>query len=172
MPAKRAVFPPRIQIDGLWNGRLLGETAALRERCGAFAAEAVERIQPDAGCEKILVLGTEEFMFPGLLLGKRLEELGLTVRFHATTRSPIEVSLREDYPLHARYPLESLYQRGRRTFVYDLDRYDLALIVTDAASINERGLVSLAGALERRGNSNIKLIQWGGLCAAATPGRM
>ena len=165
--------PPRIRVDGLWNGRLLCETAAIRERCGAFAAGAVERIRPEAGCENVLVLGTEEFMFPGLLLGKRLEELRpeLTVRFHATTRSPIEVSLHEDYPLHARYPLESVYERGRRTFVYDLDRYDLALIVTDAAPVNERGLTSLVGALERCGNSNIKLIQWGGPCAAAMTGR-
>ena len=170
---KARQIPPLIRVDGPWNGRLPGETAAVRERCVAFVSKVVDQVQPDPGSQKLLVLGTEEFMFPGLLLGKRLEELRpeLTVRFHATTRSPIEVSLHGEYPLHTRYPLESLYQRGRRTFVYDLDRYDLVLIVTDADPINERGLVSLVGALERCGNSNIKLIQWGGLCAAATPER-
>ena len=43
--------------------------------------------------ERILVLGTEEFMYAGLIFGETLEKKGCTVRFHAATRSPIEVSL-------------------------------------------------------------------------------
>lgn len=166
--------PERIEADGLWNGRLLSKKETVQERCDAFVSGIVDRVRPAAGCKKILVLGTEECMFPGLLLGKRLEELNTEpeVRFHATTRSPIEVSLCREYPLHTRYPLESIYQHGRRTFVYDLDRYDLVLIVTDAADVNERGLVSIVGALERCGNADVRLIKWGGSCAAATPGRM
>lgn len=39
--------------------------------------------------ERILVLGQGEFQFPAFALAQRLEEEGLTVRWSATTRSPI-----------------------------------------------------------------------------------
>ena len=52
--------------------------------------------------------GTEEFMYPALYVGAKLEEAGYTVRMHATTRSPIAVSKEEKYPLHTRYELASL----------------------------------------------------------------
>lgn len=39
----------------------------------------------------ILVVGTEEFMYPALFIGSCIEKKGCTVRSHSTTRSPIEV---------------------------------------------------------------------------------
>ena len=110
------------------------------------------------------------------------------IRFHATTRSPLEVSVQEDYPLRERYPMESLYEDGRPVFLYNLEKYDLVVIVTDAPEIyradpqraeqemkvgsreqemqagglNPRGFDSLIGAIEAAGNETIVMIDWTG----------
>ena len=55
------------------------------------------------------MIGTEEFMFPALYIGRKMEKEGAEVRCHSTTRSPIAVSLEKEYPLHSRYELKSLY---------------------------------------------------------------
>ena len=65
----------------------------------------------------ILVLGTEEFMYPALLAAREMEKLGHYVRFHATTRSPILPGSEESYPLHRRYELKSPYDAERATYV-------------------------------------------------------
>lgn len=107
-----------------------------------------------------LVLGTEEFMYPALYVGAKLEKAGFDVRCHATTRSPIEVSREEDYPLHERYELQSLYEEQRRTFVYDLAAYDQVLILSDAPGEISKGLDSLISALHLAGNKNIVCYRW------------
>lgn len=109
---------------------------------------------------RILVLGTEEFMYPGLFVAYRIEESGKQVLFHATTRSPIVVSREETYPLHVRYQLSSVYDKDRTTFVYDLDQYDLVLIITDSGCEDKSGINGLVNALSRCGNSNLCFIRW------------
>ena len=114
-----------------------------------------------SGADNILVVGTEEFMYPALFVAERLEAMGKKVRFHATTRSPIAVSTEEQYPLHTRYQLRSFYDKERTTFVYDLERYDRVLIITDAACQDTDGVASLVKALTLCGNTmeNIILIK-------------
>lgn len=114
------------------------------------------------GAGSVLVIGTEEFMFPALYVAAKIEEGGRCVRFHATTRSPIAVSRREGYPLSARYELESLYEEGRRTFLYNLKKYDCVLILTDAAEPNPAGIHSLVNAVSSCGNQKIFLYVWRG----------
>ena len=81
-----------------------------------------------------LVLGTEECMYPALAIGDRMKKQGLaeSVQMHATTRSPIGISDREGYPIRSGYSLDSFYEAGRQTFIYNLRKRDLVLIVTDA----------------------------------------
>ena len=83
------------------------------------------------------------------------------VKFHATTRSPIEISDDTGYPLNSRFSLESFYEEGRDTFVYNLLEYDNVFIVTDCKNINEKGMINLISALEKSNNKNISLIKWG-----------
>ena len=153
---------PCLPIGNRWDSRIVCDTDTLRKKSRAFAAEALEKLPILSNTGKILILGTEEFMFPGMLLGQALEKKypGMTVRSHATTRSPIEVSLDSRYPLHSREPLESLYEKGRRTFIYDLDRYDQVIVATDAQNINEEGKRSLTGALRACGNTHITFVEW------------
>ena len=151
-----------IRLGHYRNPRFLSGVQELRSRTDQFVKAALERLpdlKPGAG---VLILGTEELMFPGLLLGAALEQRrpDLRVRFHATTRSPIAVSREADYPLHRRWDLPGLYDSGRRTFIYNLDSYDQALIVTDSC-FWDRGLPCLETALRQAGNRRITLIQWG-----------
>ena len=126
--------------------------------CGALARNVMQRIPADAA--RVLVLGTEECMYPGLIAGFVLERAGHDVRFHATTRSPILTDAHPDYPLHARYELRSLYDAGRVTYLYNLDAYDHVCIVTDAQNPDRQGLDSLLAALERTGNRSVTLLEW------------
>lgn len=152
-----------IDIDNSWNCRVVQDTVTMRERLNTFVKKTLEQLEIDAKTDSLLVMGTEEFMFPGMLLGKMIEQqLNIPiVRFHATTRSPIEISQDQDYPLHNRTPLASLYEPNRNTFIYNLQEYDRVIIVTDSNQKNLDGIHSLLGALEEYGNKNIVVINWG-----------
>lgn len=89
----------------------------------------------DISGKRILVLGTEELMYAGIYLGSYIEEhTDNHVLFHATTRSPILPSGEENYPLHKRYELTSFYDQNRTTYLYNLDTYDLCLVLTDSTN--------------------------------------
>lgn len=107
--------------------------------------------------QNILVIGTEECMYPALFVGFCLEKRGCKVKCHATTRSPMEVSASAGYPLHARYELPSLYEEERRTFLYDIAKYDQAWIITDASAAQAKGRDSLIHALRSCSNEKIVL---------------
>ncbi len=111
--------------------------------------------------QSYLVIGTEEFMYPALLVALRIEECGCSVKCHSTTRSPIAVSTEEEYPVHKRYELVSFYEEERVTYIYDLDKYDHVLVITDAKPDSGKGMQSLVYGLSSVGNQNITLYRWG-----------
>lgn len=147
-----------LQMGGAMNARRLVDASSYREACDTLWGQ-IEGTLPKELSGRVLVLGTEEFMYPALFVAHRLEEKGVEVRSHATTRSPIAVSSEQDYPLHVRYELRSLYDRNRVTFVYDIDAYDTVLIITDAWAKETEGLNSLVNAL-RKQNDRIFCIRW------------
>ena len=158
-PAQQTASLKAITTEMMNARRLVGA-----EEYGDFCGQLYQTVLDSAelsGADNILVLGTEEFMYPALFVAERLEAMGKNVRFHATTRSPIAVSTEEQYPLHTRYQLKSLYDKERTTFVYDLDRYDRVLIITDAVCQDTDGIGSLVKALTLCGNTmeNIILIK-------------
>ena len=158
-PAKpSAIKIDRIRLESAWNPRLITDMEQVRSQCSSLIQQASDALGTLP--ERLLVLGTEECMFPGILLGASLEQKGHSVRFHATTRSPIDISLNEQYPLHRRFPLQSFYDPERRTFIYNLKAYDAVIVVTDAAGNISAGVESLAGALEACGNTHMILVQW------------
>lgn len=134
------------------QGVPVGEYNACLEEIIRQAAAQLREALPQAG--RLLVLGTEECMYPALMLGRGLEEQGVQVFSHSTTRSPIGICSAEGYPITAGWGLESLYQAGRRTFIYDLAAYDAAVIVTDASANAEQGLRDLTAALAQAGTTN------------------
>lgn len=148
-----------LKADGYRNARTVLEGKVYLQACEKLWEQIHKRVEIDAG-EKILVLGTEEFMYPALFVAWKLEELGNCVKCHSTTRSPIAVSTETTYPLHKRYELASLYDRERKTFLYDLEKYDRVFIITDADCREREGVDSLVNAVFSCGNHNIYLVRW------------
>ena len=109
------------------------------------------RMIPAGG--SLAVIGTEECMYPGLIIAEQLEKSGRyeSVKFHATTRSPIGVCKDEGYPIFNGYKLQSFYEKGRQTYLYDLTKYDSVLIVTDSAPDNMEAVTELEGLLHYYG---------------------
>lgn len=150
---------PVLEAGGYINARRLTKGKEYRNACAGLWEE-IRRAVP-GGKHSILVLGTEEFMYPALFAAREMEKLGHAVRFHATTRSPIQPSREEGYPLHARYELRSPYDGERTTYLYELAGYDEVFVVTDAPKEGQ-GLMSISGALETAGNRKIQIVRWCG----------
>ncbi len=144
-------------IGGAVNARRLVNGTDYAEKCEALWNEIYKENSGLSG-KKILLLGTEEFMYPALYTGRKFEEAGNTVYSHSTTRSPIEVSCGSAYPLHERYELRSLYDEERVTFIYDLGKYDHVFVITDSkeGSAGEETLINAVAEY----NDNISLIRW------------
>ena len=124
----------------------------------------VSKIEKKMGYEhygKLLVLGTEECMYPAIRLGEILKKDGVAkaVKVHATTRSPIIASCEDGYPLNHRYQIRSVYDKERDTYVYNLKKYDKVIVVTDTGIVAE-GMNDLLVALRSVGNKNILVSRW------------
>ena len=104
-----------------------------------------------------LVLGTEECMLPGLLLGRAIEGRGMKVCYHATTRSPICISSAQNYPIWNGWEIRSLYDKNgsRRNFIYDLRSYAQVVIVSDTPFPEQERIQSLLQVLKANGCGRI-----------------
>lgn len=145
---------PRIGVD-------MTEYAQDCEMKAALLLHQLQKMLPEGG--RILVLGTEECMYPAIILGKVLEDSGLysEVRSHSTTRSPIGICDAEDYPIREGYKLHSFYEDGRETFIYNIGDYDAAVIVTDGVDFekqNSPAAADIAAILKKHGCENIIFI--------------
>ena len=147
-----------ISIPGWMNARRFVDAKQYEAACRKLAETVIAETGVKQG-ERVLVIGTEEFMYPSLLTGQEIEKMGCEVRSHSTTRSPIAVSTEEEYPLHCRYELRSLYDPDRKTFIYDLENYDRVIVMTDSALVSLKGLETLTYALRMK-NENITVIRW------------
>lgn len=123
--------------------------------------EEIERFLGEDHYNKVLVMGTEEFMYPTFKVGEMLKRKGIAddVKIHSTTRSPIIASGTEGYPLFHRYQIRSIYDEKRVTYVYNLEQYDKVLILTDTMT-NSAGLSDLLFALKSAGNKDIGIAKW------------
>ena len=116
-PDKAAEYTT-IYVKNRMDARRLIDSGKYEEACENLWREIREKtgnMADNISGKRILVIGTEEFMFPALYIGRKMEKEGAEVRCHSTTRSPIAVSLEKEYPLHSRYELKSLYDPDRRT---------------------------------------------------------
>ena len=146
-----------LNISGCMDARRLVDATKYQEDCDYLWHNIKKEVGSISG-KHILVVGTEEFMFPALYIGRQMEKEGNGVVCHSTTRSPIAVSLEETYPLHSRYELKSLYDTERRTFLYDIAKYDKVFIITDAPKLLE-SQNTLVNALKMK-NNDITMVRW------------
>ena len=159
-PDKTEALPDiALEIGGYQNARRLVFADAY-ERAAEELCRSVRRaIGPIRG-ENVLVLSTEECVFPALRLGKELEDAGNRVISHSTTRSPILPCKAPGYPLYSRCELASLYDGRRKTFLYNLESYERVFIVTDAPKSETEGLYTLLNALRKQKNDAVILVRW------------
>ena len=144
------------------NSRSLVRYSDYIQSVRSFAEEIRLRLlSGGAGYDSVLVLGTEEFMFPTFMAGEMIRQQGYSknVVIHSTTRSPIIASGKSGYPLNFRYTIRSPYDSGRITYVYNLRKYDRVFVLTDADD-RSPGLGDLRRALEMAGNSDISFVRW------------
>ncbi len=160
-PAKGVVSARDIAVNrlspaGFPDPRVGVNAASYQQSCRDIAKRAEKELSGElAGCRSVLVLGTEECMYPALILGETLESKGhASVLCHSSTRSPIGISEEKGYPIRSGFRLCSFYDEERTTFIYELARYDAAIIVSDALKC-EKGLSELASALADSGTDKI-----------------
>lgn len=151
-----------IDIYGRWNSRIVCNINTIQKKLQLFIQQLLHKVSDFDLHGKILILGTEEFMFPAIMFGEALKnnDQDISVMMHATTRSPIEISTDVQYPLHKRWTLRSMYDSQRITYVYNLEKYDTVFIVTDAQQIRDESISDLLGALQNIGNTEIILVRW------------
>ena len=124
----------------------------------AFLDRLKGSVPPVGSSCKMLVLGTEECMYPTIWLGAYYEAAGHEVLTHSTSRSTIHVEKSAGYPLTSRYDLRSMYDEQVNTYVYNLQKYDKVVIVTDANTLGS-GSRHLLKVLREAGNTDITLVQ-------------
>lgn len=147
------------EITGYVDGRRLQKGSVYAQACQNLWEQLQTKIDV-TGRESVLVIGTEEFMYPAIYVAGKIREKGGRVKTHSTTRSPMVVSRDEVCPLHCRYELRSLYEKERKTYIYDIGCYDKVLILTDAREGSEVGLDDLCRAVVSKGNRDIQVIRW------------
>lgn len=134
--------------EGLLDPRKTLRIGAYDGSCQAVAEAMLSHtLGPVETLGKTLVLGTEECMYPALILGEKLERLGAEVCCHATTRSPIGLCDAPGYPIRSGWKLPSFYEEERTTYVYNLREYDTVIVVSDTKKTDLRAIQALASVL-------------------------
>ena len=151
------IMESEVQLKNFRLGVLAGE---YHNNCMEFAGSLIKRLDPSKLEGDVLILGTEECMYPAIMTGLMMEQAGASHVFtHSTTRSPIGLCPDEEYPVKSGYKLKSFYDSNRDTFVYNLRRYDMVIIVTDSRSISYEATASVTCALRESGNKNILIVR-------------
>ncbi|HBF0594694.1 TPA: phosphoribosyltransferase family protein [Clostridioides difficile] len=75
--------------------------------------------------EKILFLGTEEFMYIPMLFAKEKENQ-YDIYYHSTTRSPIIDIDKKHYPIKSKFMLKSFYNIDIQNYIYNIDKHNFS----------------------------------------------
>ncbi|VHV42660.1 Protein of uncharacterised function (DUF3706) [Clostridioides difficile] len=75
--------------------------------------------------EKILFLGTEEFMYIPMLFAKEKENK-YDIYYHSTTRSPIINIDKKHYPIKSKFMLKSFYNIDIQNYIYNIDKHNFS----------------------------------------------
>lgn len=146
---RNTVFDPRLGVPAdLYH-------AECRRLCGQIAEQFTQDLT-----KTVEIIGTEEFCYPPLLLGKLLSGRFGRVVVHCVTRSPMlpfdsgrdpfAQPERKEYPLVNRTALKSVYDPERRVYLYNTRPCDISIILTDAEDPDEGALRELCGTVGGR----------------------
>ena len=158
MPFQSWALPGAFDQNPRLGVRIGDYVAQCRKMADAFLQWAS---LPEGG--RTLVLGTEECMLPSLILGQQLARRpgSGAVRCHATTRSPIGVSQEPGYPITSGAQVRSFYSDDRKTYLYNLESYDMVVVVSDTMREGTTALCSVLSALPDRETTQVFYMQGG-----------
>lgn len=155
---------PLWQINGKMESRSGVDSRLYQLSCLALSQNVCKRLQETYGqlYGNVLVLGTEEFMYPAIVAAEEIQNHwpACQVVVHATTRSPIKISQEAFYPIQNGCRLDSVYEKGRVTYLYNLKAYDWAIWLTDADDLQNCGVRELNNALRHFGCLRIIGVRW------------
>ncbi len=157
--AAQSIFSVKGRVDPR-TGVIVRE---YEESCRELADGVIEILKERvASGSSVLVLGTEEFMYPAIFAAKKISEAFniSCIKVHSTTRSPIVPHGEKGYPIKSRFGLTSFYSQQRQTFLYNLSRYDKAIVLTDSEKPFGSEFESLSGKLAKLGCKEIIGIRW------------
>lgn len=139
-----APLPEMPKVDSVAQGAWQPNLALDWGRLGVIHHQATlnDKVSVDKG-EKILVLGTSEYVWRSFLLAEHLEQQGAEVYFASTTRSPIAVG----HAIKIARAFSDNYGLGIANFSYNVDvnQYDKIIICseTPAAMVDQTLLAEL-----------------------------
>ncbi len=108
----------------------------------------------------ILILGTEEFMYPALICAEWIRCIFKKHTYcHATTRSPIGICREKNYPIQEGYKIPSFYDVHRETYIYNLRHYDCVIIFTDSRNIHQKSVNAVITALKKHDCEKIFIVK-------------
>ncbi len=137
------------------NPRFGVDFATYQDECERLVETLLQKLPPLDG-KRVLVLGSEECMYPSLFLSKTLERRYTCHCFcHSSTRSPISVSGN----IANGYRVCSAYEEGRTNYLYFLDSYDIVVVLTDG--IDQKGSFQkdVASICKAYGNPNVFFVK-------------
>ena len=156
------VEPIKISLsEPFLNPRLGVSISDYDKFCADAAKKLFEELRGNISkTDDVLVIGTEEFMYPAIKVALEFEnqQAAYSVHCHSTTRSPIGVNDNENYPIRNGYKICSFYDKKRETYIYNLRKYDKIIIITDSYSDCPKAIASIKAALAHYGNNNIFFI--------------
>lgn len=143
-------------------GRVKGNNVSNYVEIADSVKEYIERIA-DTKNKKICVVGTEEFMFIPNTTAQAINSNN-EVYVQATTRSSINIMAKQSAEVNGLFnkvSIESAYDRDRKTYLYNLDRYDEVFVITDATRNIQRFAQQITEAFVRYGTNaeNVTIIQ-------------
>ncbi len=124
--------------DRIKNPRLGTEIKDYYNSCVSVSEQIFQEYEERMkNCKHILCLGTEECMYPSIILADVLSRHGKEAVVQATTRVPTCVHIEGEDTLKTRNTIESLYG-DRVNYIYNLDKYDFVFIVTDGKILPDK----------------------------------
>lgn len=135
-------------VFGFPNPRLGVDILKYHKNCIAIANSIKNECSNN---ESILILGTEECMYPSIVIADELEKDNFSAVVQSTTRVPTCTNKNSEYPLHTRYQITSFYD-DRDVYVYNLQKYDKVYIVSDGHRLSK----STIRALYENGCKDVK----------------
>lgn len=147
-----------LEFAGFRNPRAGVYISGYLGRCENLSDKIIASLDAaDINDKDILIAGTEEFMYPALYLGRKLEKTARSVKSHSTTRSPLAPKADSpDYPLKTRDSFASVYDGSRTTYLYNLAGYDTVIVMTDS---DKSGCDELLRVIRSYGNQMIYFVR-------------